>query len=319
MKIKSSKILVIGDVMIDRYIIGHHNRNSPEANCAILDYTGTEDRLGGAANVAYNLSQLNQKVSLISVTGDDQAATILSDMCKSNNINLHKIIDAKRPTTIKTRYVNESYNQYLRVDQEIRQNINAQIESEFIDKVKKISTEGIELIIIQDYNKGVITEKVIKNIQAICSDMNIILSVDPKHNNFHTLSECDLFKPNLKELEHQYGDKIVTSKDAIYKAIKKLGLNKSKSIFVTLAAKGMYYQKGDEYGVIEGISLPNADVSGAGDTVISVLSILLLEGTKCHKMAAISNKCGANVCKKQGVSFVNMTDFQSFIYEETVH
>ena len=315
MKIKSSKILVIGDVMIDRYVIGQHNRNSPEADCAIIDYTRTEDRLGGAANVAYNLAKLNQDVSLVSVTGDDNGALLLSQLCEENNIKLHKVTDNKRPTTIKTRYVDESYKQYLRLDHELTESVDEHIEEALLSHISTLATRGIELIIIQDYNKGVITERLINSIQSLCTDNDIKLCVDPKHNNFQILSNCDLFKPNLKELEHQYGSKISPDKDIINEALRKIDITSPDFIFVTLAEHGIYYQNGDSYGIISGISLPSADVSGAGDTVISILAVLLLHDMTCRDMATISNKCGAYVCKKQGVSFINYADFQIFIYE----
>ena len=319
MKIKSSKILVIGDVMIDRYIIGDHNRDSPEADCAILNYSRTEDRLGGAANVAYNLSQLNQEVTLLSVTGDDEGAAILKNLCSTNRINCHALIDPERPTTIKTRYVNDAYKQYLRLDHETTQSISTEIENNLINRITEISKSGIELIIIQDYNKGLLTNRIIDFLQSVCKENNIRLSVDPKHKNFRALSDCDLFKPNLKELEHQYGRKINVNKDEIKNVLKKLDMDKANAVYVTLADKGIYFQQGDDYGIINGLTVTDPDVSGAGDTVISVLSILLLHGLSCNDMAAISNKCGAYVCKEQGVYFVKNTDFQELIHQTIVH
>ena len=310
-----SRILVIGDVMLDKYVIGDCNRQSPEADCAILDYNKTEFRLGGAANVAFNLNHLNQKVKLVSVIGDDKAGEQVEQLCKTNNIPFLNIKDKSRPTTVKTRYVDSEFKQFLRLDNESTEKINPEIEESLVRIVNQIAEQGLDQIILQDYNKGILSETLIIAIQKICIERNIKLCVDPKKDNFALLSKCDLFKPNLKELEQQYGHAIQADSDQIRNVLKTLQLNDSKQIYVTLAEKGIYYQEGDEYGIIDGVTIASADVSGAGDTVISVLSTLLAFNTKCSKMASVANKCGVFVCKKQGVSYINNSDFQIFIHK----
>jgi rfaE bifunctional protein kinase chain/domain len=315
MKNKISKILVVGDVMLDKYVIGQHNRQSPEADCAIIDYERTELRLGGAANVAYNLKKINQDVSLISIIGNDKEGDQLIQLCNQNNIPVYLTKDESRPTTVKTRYVDSKFKQYLRVDNESREPVSSDIEDCILSQIKQSTHNEVDLILIQDYNKGLLSKAIISEIQKICKQKNIKLSVDPKSDNFLQLSECDLFKPNLKELSQQYGKPISANSKEINRAIKELKLQHAQQIFVTLAEKGIYYQEGDDYGIIEGISLESADVSGAGDTVISVLSTLLIYDIKTDIMATIANKCGVFVCKKQGVSYINMADFQTFISE----
>lgn len=319
MTIVKHKILVIGDVMVDRYIIGKHHRNSPEAECAILNYERTEDRLGGAANVALNLAKLNQSVSLISVTGEDDGNTIIKNLCSENKIEFTFISESSRPTTIKKRYVDKDFRQFLRVDIESTENIKDNIVIEILDSVKDKINSGIELIIIQDYNKGLLSEGIIIAIQELCKVHNIKLCVDPKHKHFSLLSNCDIFKPNIKELEYHYGNKIEITANAISNVISELRLEKSKMIFVTLGENGIYYQSGDEKGIIAGIKISNADVSGAGDTVIAILSLLLLTRLSCKELATIANKCGAIVCKLQGVNFIDNIEFQEIIHIDNNH
>ena len=314
MTIKAHKILVIGDVMIDRYIIGEHHRNSPEADCAVLNYERTEDRLGGAANVALNLVKLNQSVSLISVTGEDDGHTIINNLCSENQIEFKHILDPSRPTTIKKRFVDNDFRQFLRVDIESIEYIEDNIAMEILGLVKEKIRVGLDLIIIQDYNKGLLTEQIIIAVQELCKVHQIKLSVDPKHKHFSLLSNCDIFKRNIKELEFHYNQKIDLDVNSIYEAVAKLNFGKAKMTFVTLAEHGIYYQSGTEKGIIKGVEITDADVSGAGDTVIAILSLLLLIEKSIKQMATIANKCGAFVCKLQGVNCIKITDFQYIIH-----
>jgi rfaE bifunctional protein kinase chain/domain len=316
MSIKAHKILVIGDVMIDRYIVGKYHRNSPEADCAVLNYERTEDRLGGAANVALNLAKLNQHVSLISVTGEDEGHTIIKKLCSDNHIEFEHVSDPTRPTTIKKRFVDNDFRQFLRVDIESKEYVHKHIAIEILGLLKDKIKAGLDLIIIQDYNKGLLSEQIINSIQKLCRVHQIKLSVDPKHKYFSLLSNCDIFKPNIKELEFHYNQKIDLDSNSIYEAVTQLNIGNAKMIFVTLAEHGIYYQSDTERGIINGVQITDADVSGAGDTVIAVLSFLLLREKSIKQMATIANKCGAFVCKLQGVNSINISDFQEITHKD---
>jgi len=299
--------------MLDHYVMGTHTRNSPEADIAILDYTNDDYKLGGAGNVAINLKALRLKPFLISVTGKDTAGKKMKSICKNENIE-HLILQSdKRTSTEKIRYVKEDFTQFLRVDIEKKKDISKSVSETILKKLKSlIKADKVSSIIIQDYNKGVVTKKLIKDLQKLSTLNNIPLLTDPKNNNFKLLSQAHTFKPNLKELESYMNKKIRLNKTSIFNALRNADLLNNKYCFVTLADKGMFYHSDGNFGIVKGKKVKNADVSGAGDTVIAVLSALTNSQKKAFEIAKIANKCGAFVVKQHGIASMSLKEFRRY-------
>lgn len=298
------KVMIIGDVMIDSYLWGKVERISPEAPVPIVTRTSEENRLGGAANVALNIQSLGATPILCSVIGNDLRSKSFYELLKIQNITSEGIIeDCNRITTVKTRIIS-NHQHLLRVDREIDHPLSSEMENKFISHVIKVLNENkIDSIIFEDYDKGSITPKVIQQIVDEACKRGIPTLVDPKKRNFSEYNNTTLFKPNFKEFNE--GLKVETSKtnpETLFEAAKILHKQKNISlIMITLSEAGMFISTGKEYKVIPAHIRYIADVSGAGDTVISVASLCLASGLDAFEIAAISNMAGGLVCEKVGV------------------
>lgn len=304
----NKKILIVGDVMIDAYVWGKVSRISPEAPVPVLNSQTKENRLGGAANVALNIKALGAKPIQASVIGDDSKGKTFLKLLKKRELSEKGIIKAPgRITTTKTRII--SHNQQLiRLDREIDTPINPDMEEIFLTNTKEIlKNDRIDAVIFQDYDKGVITKRVIEEITDLANLLNIPTLVDPKKRNFLDFKNVTFFKPNFKELKEGTKSEIMKSDfKAIFKASQEL--NKSlnaKYLITTLSDLGVFVYKGDSYEVIPAEIRQIADVSGAGDTVISVASLCLSAGIAIENVAKIANLAGGLVCEKVGVVPIN--------------
>lgn len=297
-------VLIIGDVMIDAYYFGKVDRISPEAPVPVVSVQRKENRLGGAANVALNIQELGANPILCSVIGNDDDAIIFDMLLTSKKLSNQGIIKSNnRITTVKTRIIGNNH-QMLRVDAEIDNNLSVDDEDGFIAKIKSIvKTQKIDAVIFEDYDKGVITTRVIDEIVEVCNEKNIPTTVDPKKRNFLHYHNVLLFKPNLKELKDGLNIEINPKElENITTAVAQLNnqLN-NKITFITLSEHGVYIanqnKQHHEKAHIRNIS----DVSGAGDTVISVATLCLALKQPIEIIAALSNLAGGIVCEKVGV------------------
>ncbi len=307
-KFNTIKVLIIGDVMIDTYFWGKVNRISPEAPVPIIARTDIEHRLGGAANVARNIKALGAEAILCSVIGNDEKGKILLELMQSKNLSVQGIIQTNsRITTTKTRII--SNNQHLlRIDEEISKVLDNRLEHQLIDKIKNImSNKQPDAIIFQDYDKGVISKTLIETVVEIANNNKIPTLVDPKKRNFTNYRNVSLFKPNFKELIE--GLKLEISKKdtkAIHAAAQKFRKKYNIEILMTtLSELGVYISDKEDYHKISAEIRDVADVSGAGDTVISTASLCLASGLSPFQIAWISNIAGGLVCEKSGVVPVN--------------
>ncbi len=308
------KIIVVGDVMIDTYLKGIVNRISPEAPVPIVEFKGREHRLGGAANVALNLKALGAKPFICSVIGKDEEGELFNKCLNENNLSSKGLLQSdERITTVKTRVIGNN-QQLLRVDHEITTPINSLTEFALIEKVKEVVTvENADAIIFEDYNKGILTPEVIKSLIAFANEQKIITTVDPKLENFFCYENVTLFKPNLKELREGLGKRFEMSERAVFLegiAELKAKLN-PKYTFVTLSEHGVYINNEDEDHFISAHLRDITDVSGAGDTVISVATLCLVCGLDAKQVAEIANLAGGLVCEKVGVSTVDREKLMS--------
>jgi rfaE bifunctional protein kinase chain/domain len=305
-------ILVIGDVMVDSYLWGKVERISPEAPIPIVALRKRENRMGGAANVAMNIKSMGAKPVLCSVIGEDDKGTNFLDLLKKEKIPTYGILQSSgRITTTKFRIFGNS-TQMLRVDEEVENDLSENDRNNLIAKIDGIlSKEKIDGIIFQDYNKGVINPILIKEIIDRATNLKIPVAVDPKKKNFYNFTGVTLFKPNLKELKE--GMKIEfdhSDRDMLLSAAQSLRekLN-CKYILTTLSELGVMISMKDSLDE-KNIFIPAhvrsiSDVSGAGDTVISVASLCLAKKCSPYEIAYISNLAGGLVCEEVGVAPVN--------------
>lgn len=306
-RFKNYKVIVVGDVMTDSYIVGKVNRISPEAPVPVVNLTEKESRLGGAANVALNIAALDAEAILCSVIGKDEEGNAFIKRAEKRNISCDGIVQSeKRKTTVKTRIIAQN-QQLLRVDEEENHLLSPTDEDLLLSKFKTlVDQQKIDAVIFEDYNKGVLTSKVIEKITAICNQKNIITTVDPKKDQFFDYLNVTLFKPNLKELREGIDESIQWGSDSFINGIKVLEeqLN-NKITLVTLSEQGVFVKNGDESYHIKAHVRNISDVSGAGDTVISTATLCLVADVPVEKMAAIANLAGGIVCEEIGVVPIN--------------
>lgn len=307
------KILVLGDVMIDAYLEGKVNRMSPEAPVPIVSFTSQEQRLGGAANVALNLLSLGASVTICSVIGDDNNGKDLQDLMRKQAISVEGLVSSpNRKTTVKTRVIGNN-QQLLRVDNEQTNDILQSEEDELVHKIEALLKEGFDAIIFEDYNKGVLTESLIGRVISLAKKYNVVTTVDPKLKNFYAFKGVTLFKPNLKELRDGVKRMVdVNDKQDFEAAVLEMNreLN-AENVFVTLSEHGVFIQNSSTKHYIPAHIRTIADVSGAGDTVISVATLCLLAGRPIKEIAAIANLAGGLVCERVGVVAIDKSQLKS--------
>ena len=311
---KDLQILVIGDAMIDRYFYGKINRQSPEANVPIVDVENIEDRLGGAANVALNIAKMGAKAHLMTFKGNDDNAILLNQLLNQEGI-CNKLIDSKRKTTVKTRIYNN--NEYvMRYDIEERHDITDN-ELEILLKNIENACQKVPLnaIILQDYNKGLLTEKSIPAIIKTINKYQIPIAVDPKEANFLSYKNVSLFKPNLKEVNKALNINLKgTQKDELAIACTNLEqqLNCEK-ILITLAQHGAVAADKDNFYSVYAHQRNVIDVSGAGDTVISMVSLLMALNFPLDKILYYSNLAGGLVIEERGVKALSLAEWEKLV------
>lgn len=297
-------ILIIGDVMIDAYLWGSVERISPEAPVPILNAQQRDYRPGGAANVALNIQSLGANPILCSVIGNDEKGILFMQLMQSNKLSsIGLITDNQRITTTKTRIIAGTQN-LLRVDEESTQPLHPEIENTFIQHLLTlIADTQIDAIVFEDYDKGAITPKVIESVISAALKKNIPTLVDPKKRNFLEYKNVTLFKPNLKELiEGLKIDVDKNSYDSIYQGAKRLRETlHAKNCMITLSEKGVLITDETQYHAYPAKLREIVDVSGAGDTVISVCSLCLASGVSPDLLAQMANIAGGLVCEKVGV------------------
>lgn len=302
------RVLVLGDVMTDAYLHGTVNRMSPEAPVPVVDYQFEEQRIGGAGNVALNLQALGATPLIASIIGQDQAGEQLLQLFKEAQLNTEAILcSSSRKTTIKTRVLSNS-KQLLRIDTEDQHDLNAQETQDLKTAILQLLENGVDGIILEDYNKGVLTSEMIHWIIQEANERNIPTAVDPKKKNFLSYQHCTLFKPNLKELKEGLGLSFDYTKSpaALDNALVELQKQLHNQFsFVTLSEHGVQLFDGQTHHKQTAHLRNIADVSGAGDTVIATASLCLICGAKPQLIAAIANLAGGLVCESPGVVSIN--------------
>ncbi len=294
--------------MLDQYIFGDAHRVSPEAPVPVVDVAEKDMRLGGAANVALNLRAMGAQVSLATVIGDDETGYLLKQLLQDEGIDSSNVVlDQKRRTTLKTRVMSRN-QQMLRFDEEDRGYIDENIELLLLDNViDAIYNDKPHAIVFQDYNKGVLTPRVIANVISNAKQAGIPIAVDPKENNFFAYKGCQLFKPNLREaiegLNRPLAADSIEDLQAADKELREILMHDFS--IITLSDKGIFVGTATDHEVIPAFYRNIVDVSGAGDTVISLLTLGLALGLDIFATAELANIAAGLVCEKVGVSAVD--------------
>lgn len=296
------KVLVIGDVMIDAYIWGAVSRISPEAPVPVVNVKNREKRMGGAANVALNLQSLGAEPILCAVLGEDEEANIFEGLLKKRNITAKGVVRSKdRITTIKERVLSGSQH-LLRVDSESLEPLSSQEENLLSQKILELIPE-VDVVVFEDYDKGTINAQIIQDTVKRAQELGKPVVVDPKKNNFFDYKGVDLFKPNLKELKEGMNVSFDHSNEEILRTQTQLLRERlsCKMVMTTLSEKGVYIQSEKEDFLIPAYKRSISDVSGAGDTVISIAALCMALNLKADFVATLSNLGGGIVCEELGV------------------
>lgn len=294
---------VIGDLMLDTYWWGHVERISPEAPVPVVSLDKREYRIGGAGNVALNLSSLGAQVSVFSVLGKDDDGKTLKGLMQKAHIRIpHLIESADRISTNKTRIISRN-QQMMRLDSETTRDLVPDDEDRLLEQLSQyLVAEKPSMVIFEDYNKGILTEKVIRESVAMCKKQGIFTAVDPKRKNFFSYTGVDIFKPNLIEVKQGLNllledVSLVTMKEIHAKLHEKLHHAIS---FITLSEKGVFFESGNHAEIIPSHRRNIADVSGAGDTVIAVAALVYATTRDLKLMAEVANIAGGLVCEEVG-------------------
>ena len=300
----NQKILIIGDVMIDTYLWGSVGRVSPEAPVPIVSGVIEENRLGGAANVALNVKAMGAVPILCAVIGDDPRGRLILELMEEQLLSdVGLVVDMHRVTTQKTRII--SGNQHLlRVDEEMDMFLNKRVQEEFIELISSLlESGGIDAIIIQDYDKGVLTPRVISEVISASERVAVPVLVDPKFRSFDLYKKVKLFKPNYKELVKGLDLDIKKKEiEKLAEAVQEFQKQQQiDNLLVTLSDQGVLTSREGEHVHIPAMKREITDVSGAGDTVIAVAALCLIAGLPPDEVAAVSNLAGGQVCEKAGV------------------
>ena len=321
-KIAKERVLIVGDVMIDSYMWGNVTRISPEAPVPVVSVTKREKRLGGAANVALNIEAMGATPIICSVLGNDDSSKDFQQIMYQNNMDRRGIVTSdNRMTTMKSRVIGNNMH-IVRVDEESTHPLSELEEDQLLDRISRIiKTLPIDAIIFQDYDKGCITPRIINEVTALAQKKKILTTVDPKHRNFASFKNISLFKPNLKELREGLNIEIDDSNDEILmrdllEASKLLHKRQNIDIvLITLSSKGMYAcdfrSKTPQTVLIPACVHSVSDVSGAGDTVISVITLAIAAGMELRDAVCCANIAGGLVCGQVGVVPINIEELKA--------
>lgn len=298
---RGKRIAVVGDLMLDRYYWGSISRISPEAPVPVVEVESQSTRLGGAANVANNIASLGGVPLMLGVIGDDNGGKRLRSLVEEAGFpTTGLVVDKSRPTTTKTRVIAHSQH-VVRIDQEVKNDVGNEIQGRILDTLRG-ELPKLDAIILEDYNKGVVVKSLIREISSLARKAGKPVTVDPKFNNFFEYKNVTVFKPNRKETEEALGRRlsdIRSIEEAGWDLVKRLDTD---NVLLTLGERGMsLFERGGEAMHVETRAKHVADVSGAGDTVISTLTMAIVAGASVREASALANHAGGVVCGEVGI------------------
>lgn len=306
-KAKGKQVAVVGDVMLDRFFWGSVTRVSPEAPVPVIDVEDETFHLGGAANVAKNLSSLGLKPILFGLIGDDNSGKLFKNIAEEYGISTDGLYsDSNRPTTVKTRIIGN--NQHIaRIDREERKPIDKQGEVFILNSLK--SNWDLKGIILEDYNKGVLSEQLINDIINYAKDKNIPVLVDPKKDNFFSYKNVTLFKPNRKEAQVALENPMKSKENIIDAGNKLLSSLNCDNVLITLGSEGMMlFEKDGTISSVPTYARKVSDVSGAGDTAIATIAATIAGEANLKEASALANYASGIVVEKPGIVSIEIDE-----------
>src|SRR5580704_14952370 len=301
-KLASHRVLCVGDVMLDRYVYGQVERISPEAPIPVLHTQREAVTLGGAGNVVRNIVSLGGTVDLVGIIGQDQAGYDLAkQITELPQVTSYLLTDNSRPTTLKTRFVADG-QQLLRADMEINQAISADMEEQTLQRVKG-AIESASIIILSDYAKGVLTDRVVSEIVKMARDKKKKILIDPKGRDFTRYRGAFMLTPNRRELADSTGLSVRSVEDAEKAAKQLIEAHQIDCVLAKLGSDGIcLVQKGEKPQHYRASAREVFDVSGAGDTVVATMALALAGGVNPGDGAALANVAGSIVVGKIGTA-----------------
>ncbi len=298
---RGKRVAVVGDLMLDRYYWGSVMRISPEAPVPVVEVESESTRLGGAANVANNIASLGGTPLMIGVIGKDSGGVLLRRTVEEADFPTNGlVVDSSRPTTIKTRVI-AHHQHVVRIDQEVKDDISSAAQEELLDVLRR-EIDSLDAIILEDYNKGVIVRDLIHAIVDLARTKEKTITVDPKFNNFFEYRDVTVFKPNRKETEEALGSRLGDMKSIEQAGKDLLQRLNAGNVLLTLGERGMsLFEHSGTVTHVPTQAKKVADVSGAGDTVISTLTMALVGGASIKEASTLANYAGGVVCGEVGI------------------
>ena len=311
-KISKTHILCVGDLILDQYIYGKVERMSPEAPVPILSINEENFQLGGVGNVARNISSLGGKATIVSLIGKDSSSKYIEKLIKKEkNLKSNFVVEENHSTPLKMRFLN-NFTQLLRADKEkIKSKFDNSNTKKIKDKIKK-QIEFCDAIIISDYKKGLITKEFIKEIVKLAKKSKKIILADPKNKDFKIYEGVDFLTPNQKELSEATNNYIDSEKEAVESGKQIIEKCKIKNVLVTRSEKGMILISNKNFKNFPTLAKEIYDVSGAGDTVIAVLAIMIASGFDTETSALLSNHAAGIVVGKKGTAVTTLEEMIKF-------
>jgi len=303
----SARVLIIGDAMIDKFIVGHVTRISPEAPVPVVAFDHDMHRIGGAANVASNIASLGAQAMLVAVTGRDEAAATLVEACREAGIGPSLVGDVSRPTTTKVRVVTDRNQQVARIDYESEDAISGEIEDRVIGEIE-MHTARASVIIVSDYLKGCITRRVMQAVVAAAAPHAVPVLVDPKIPHLDYYAGVTVITPNHHEAEFATHMRIRSQEDARDAARLFRTRAGCRQVVMTRGDQGIWMLGDDAEGYLPASAREVADVTGAGDTVIATLALALAGGATLSEAARLANQAAGIVVGKFGPATVSATE-----------
>jgi D-beta-D-heptose 7-phosphate kinase/D-beta-D-heptose 1-phosphate adenosyltransferase len=296
----TARVLVVGDVMLDQFLIGRVTRISPEAPVPIVQFEREENRIGGAANVAHNIAALGGSADLVGLVGRDSAAAILARELTAQEISTAGLVDdPARPTTMKVRVVTDRHQQVARVDYERDEEAGDAVEAALVERAKSLA-EGAGAIVVSDYLKGAVTRRLVASLVAVANERGIPLLVDPKIPHLDYYAHTTLVTPNNHEAEAATHLRIRGTDDVSRAAAAFRERARCKGVLITRGEHGMWLLAEEIEGALEATAREVADVTGAGDTVIATLALALAAGASIAEAAYLANLAAGIVVGKFG-------------------
>jgi D-beta-D-heptose 7-phosphate kinase/D-beta-D-heptose 1-phosphate adenosyltransferase len=299
----AAKILVIGDAMLDRFIAGRVTRISPEAPVPVVTFAHETNRIGGAANVAHNITALGGKATLLAITGQDDAARSLEHGCLEAGIDAAFVADPRRPTTTKVRVVTERNQQVARIDYEIDSEISAELAAQLVVLIERQAPTA-SAIVVSDYLKGCVTWQVMRSAVRAAEEHSIPLLVDPKIPHIDYYAGATLITPNHHEAEAATYMRVRTADDASAAARDFRERVNCEAVLMTRGDQGMWLLMKDGEGHLPAVAREVADVTGAGDTVIATMALAMAAGATLVEAARLANEAAGIAVGKFGPSTV---------------